>query len=128
MPHFDPHYADKLLGSLGISNADAVLDLRGANGPQAEASVQDLIERSLFMPPRSVAIRLDPPPEGGGETLFLPVGRQLLAARKRGWVARMNPLPAHDGLGYFVAFAGKEDGQKDSQETPEDADGGEAEP
>lgn len=113
MPHFEPDYAGKLLGSLGISNADAVLDLRGANAPQAEASVQDLIERSLFMPPRAVAIRLDPPPEGGGETLFLPVGRQLLEARRRDWIARMNPLPAHDGLGYFVVFAGKVNAAQD---------------
>ncbi|TVR06989.1 MAG: hypothetical protein EA385_14145 [Salinarimonadaceae bacterium] len=107
MPHFEPHYAGKLLGGLGVADAEAVLDLREANPPQAEASLSDLFERSRFGPRRTVAVRLAPPPEGGGETLFQPVGRQLLEARKRGLVERLQPLPAHDGLGYFVALAGR---------------------
>lgn len=107
MPHFESRYADKLLGSLGIADAEAVLDLREANAAQAEASLRDLFERSRFGPRRTVAVRLAPPPEGGGETLFQPVGRQLLEARKRGLVERLQPLPAHDGLGYFVALAGR---------------------
>jgi hypothetical protein len=111
MPHFDPFYANKLTGSFGVSDADAVLDLRGGDRARAEASIADLLERSRFMPRRSVALRLDPPPEGGGETLFQPVGRQLLEARKRGWVERLSTLPAHDGLGYYVVLAGKKSGE-----------------
>ena len=114
MTDFEGVQTGALLGSLGISNADAVLDLREADAAQADASVKDLIERSLFLPRRAVAIQLSPPPEGGGETLFLPVGRQLLAARKRGWIARMSPLPAHDGLGYFVVFPGRDTGASES--------------
>ena len=110
MPHFDPFYANKLVGSLGVSNAQAVLDLRGADRPRAEASLVDLLERSRFMPRRSVAVLIDPPPEGGGETLFQPVGRQLLEARRRGWIERMSTLPSHDGLGYFIVLAGKPEG------------------
>jgi hypothetical protein len=116
MTDFEGLQTGALLGSLGISNAEAVLDLREANAAQAEASLKELVERSLFMPRRAVAIRLSPPPEGGGETLFLPVGRQLLAARKRGWIARMSPLPAHDGLGYFVVFAGRDPGHDESND------------
>jgi hypothetical protein len=110
MPHFDPYYASKLVGAFGLGDADAVLDLRGADRARAEASIADLLERSRSMPRRSVALRLDPPPEGGGETLFQPVGRQLLEARKRGLITRLNPLSGDDVLGYFAVLAGREDG------------------
>src|SRR5919205_475103 len=78
MPHFEEFYADKLRGSLGVSDAEAVLDLRGAAREQAAASLQDMLERSRFGQAKSVAVRLDPPPEGGGETLFQPIGKALL--------------------------------------------------
>jgi hypothetical protein len=107
MPHFDEFYVNKLRGSLGIAEAEAVLDLRGVARAKAEASVKDMLERSRFAQPKAVAIRLDPPPEGGGETLFQPVGRLLLDAKKRGWIERLQTLPAHDGLGFYVALAGK---------------------
>lgn len=107
MPHFDEFYANKLRGSLGLSDAEAVLDLRGATAEQAAASLQDMLERSRFAAAKSVAIRLDPPPAGGGETLFQPIGRALLEAKKRGWIERLHTLPAHDGLGFYVALAGK---------------------
>ena len=107
MPHFEEFYADKLRGSLGVADAEAVLDLRGASREQARASLKDMLERSRFAQAKSVAIRLDPPPEGGGETLFQPVGRLLLDAKRRGWIERLQTLPAHDGLGFYVALAGK---------------------
>jgi hypothetical protein len=107
MPHFEEFYADKLRGSLGVSDAEAVLDLRGAAREQAAASLQDLLERSRFAARRSVAVRLDPPPEGGGETLFQPVGKALLEAKRRGWVEQLQTLPARDGLGFYVVLAGK---------------------
>jgi len=107
MPHFDEFYANKLRGSLGIAEAEAVLDLRGIARAKAEASLKDMLERSRFAQPKTVAIRLDPPGEGGGETLFQPVGRLLLDAKKRGWIERLQTLPAHDGLGFYVALAGK---------------------
>ena len=107
MPHFDEFYANKLRGSLGIAEAEAVLDLRGVVRVKAEASVKDMLERSRFAQPKTVAIRLDPPPEGGGETLFQPVGRLLLDAKRWGWIERLQTLPAQDGLGFYVALAGK---------------------
>ncbi len=107
MPHFEEFYENKLRGALGLADAAAVLDLTGVGRERAEASVKEFIERSRFAQGKTVAIRLDPPPEGGGETLFQPIGRLLLAARKRGWIERLQTLPARDGLGFYVALAGK---------------------
>src|SRR4028119_1425891 len=67
MPHFEEFYANKLLGSLGVVDAEAVLDLRGASRDKAAASIQDMLERSRFARGKTVAIRLDPPPVGKGE-------------------------------------------------------------
>ena len=107
MPHFDEFYANKLRGGLGTADADAVLDLRGTGAAQAEASIRDMLERSRFAAPKSVAILLEPPPEGGGETLFQPVGRQLLDAKRRGWIDWLQTLPAGDGLGFYVVLSGR---------------------
>ncbi|GGK27690.1 hypothetical protein [Salinarimonas ramus] len=107
MPHFDPHYADKLRGSHGLAQADTVLDLRGVARPAAEASLAELIERSRFGEAISVAVRIAAPIPGAGETLFQPVGRTLLEARRKGHVASLSPLPAQDGLGFFVRLAGR---------------------
>ena len=108
MPFFESYYEGKLRGSLGVTDAEAILDLRGAPRPQAEASIKDMLERSRFAVGKTVAIRLDPPPEGGGETLFQPVGRLLLEAKRRGWIERLHTLPAQDGLGFYVALAGRQ--------------------
>ncbi len=107
MPHFEEFYANKLRGSLGLTDAEAVLDLRGATREQAAASIQDMLERSRFAATKTVAVLLDPPPPGGGETLFQPIGKALLEAKKRGWIDRLQTLPAQDGLGFYVVLAGK---------------------
>ena len=107
MPHFEEFYANKLLGSLGVVDAESVLDLRGASREKAAASIQDMLERSRFAANKTVAVLLDPPPAGGGETLFQPIGRALLEAKKRGWVDRLQTLPSQDGLGFYVALAGR---------------------
>ncbi|GJE53641.1 MULTISPECIES: hypothetical protein [Methylobacterium] len=107
MPHLEDFYANKLRGGLGVTDAESVLDLRGAPRVQAEASLNDMLQRSRFAKNKTVAIRLDAPPEGGGETLFQPVGRLLLDAKRRGWIERLQTLPAEDGLGFYVALAGK---------------------
>ena len=107
MPHLEDFYANKLRGSLGLTDAESVLDLRGAAWAKAEASLNDMLERSRFAKGKTVAVRLEPPPEGGGETLFQPVGRLLLDAKRRGWVDRLQTLPAEDGLGFYIALAGK---------------------
>lgn len=107
MPFFESYYERKLRGALGVTDAEAVLDLRGVALVRAEASIKDMIERSRFAPGKTVAVRLDAPPDGGGETLFLPVGRLLLDAKRRGWIERLQTLPSQGGLGFYVALAGR---------------------
>jgi hypothetical protein len=85
MPHFEEFYADKLRGGLGVVDAESVLDLRGVSREQAAASIQDMLERSRFQP----------------------IGKALLEAKKRGWIDRLQTLPAQDGLGFYVMLAGK---------------------
>lgn len=109
MPHFEEFYAAKLRGSLGLADAESVLDLRGATLASALASLREMLERSRFAAGKTVAVRLDAPPEGGGETLFQPVGKQLLDAKKRGWIGRLQTLPERDGLGFYVALAGRKE-------------------
>ena len=106
MPHFENFYADKLRGGLGLGAADEVMDLRDATRESAAAALQDMLELSRSGAAKTVAILLLPPPEGGGETLFQPIGKALLEAKKRGWIDRLQTLPAEDGLGFFVALAG----------------------
>jgi hypothetical protein len=109
VPHFEDFYADKLRGSLGVADAQTILDLRKSTREQAAAAIQEMLERSRFAKEQSVAIRLAPPREGGAETLFQPIGKALLEARKRGWIVRLQTLPAPDGLGFYVMLAGKPD-------------------
>jgi hypothetical protein len=113
MPHFDEFYANKLRGTLGVADAESMLDLRGASHEQAAASIQDMLERSRFAKAKTVAIRLSAPSEGGGETLFQPVGKALLEAKKRNWIERLQTLPGQDGLGFYVVLAGKPERAKE---------------
>ena len=54
MPHFEDFYANKLRGSLGVTDAESVLDLREANRATAEASIGDMLERSRFAKGKTV--------------------------------------------------------------------------
>ena len=74
-------------------SAEYELDLQGLDLVHAEASIERMLERSRFRPPRTVVIRIDPASATSGETLFQPVGRQLVEAMKAGAVARCRPLP-----------------------------------
>ncbi len=48
-----------------VTDAESVLDLRGAARAQAEASLADMLERSRFAKGKTVAVRLDGPTPGG---------------------------------------------------------------
>lgn len=100
MPFLDPEQARHLLGEL--PEADAVLDLRGLARGEALDKLRRLIEERVAPAPRSYSVRIDPPVPGGGETLFQPVGRYLLDARRQGRVERFAPLAEPPGGGYFV--------------------------
>ena len=89
------------------SDADYELDLRGLDRAHAEESVRRMLERNRFTEPRSIRVRLQPPPDGGGETLFQPIGRLLLEARRHGLLSRLSPLPPETGVGYRIETVGK---------------------
>jgi len=100
MPFLDPEQARHLLGEL--PEAEAVLDLRGLARGAALDRLKRLVEERVAPAPRSYAVRIDPPAPGGGETLFQPVGRYLLDARRQGRIVRFAPLAEPPGGGYFV--------------------------
>jgi hypothetical protein len=52
---------------------------------------------------KSYLIRFDPAANDGCETLFQPLGRRLLEARREGRIGRC--LPDSDGAAYFIRFA-----------------------
>lgn len=86
-------------------SAEYELDLQGLDRPHAEASIERMLERSRFRPPRDVVIRIDKASPTSGETLFQPVGRQLVEAMKAGTVARCRPLP-EGSAGFWVELIG----------------------
>ncbi|MBT5051365.1 MAG: hypothetical protein HOM58_22920 [Rhodospirillaceae bacterium] len=86
-------------------SAEYELDLQGLDWPHAEASIERMLERSRFRPPRDVVIRIDPATATSGETLFQPVGRQLVDAIKAKTVARCRPLP-EGNAGFWVELIG----------------------
>lgn len=108
--------AERLIDRLTRGDADAeyTLDLTGLDLAHARESVARLLERSRFRAPRDIAILLDPPPEGGGETLFQPIGRQLLDARRAGVLDRLEPLSREAGLGYRIGTVGKPEEDDDA--------------
>ncbi len=69
----------------------------------AEAALHRLdafLEQAAHAEARRYAIRFAPARGDGRQTLFQPIGRHLLQARKQGHIARC--LPLSDGSGYYV--------------------------
>jgi len=88
--------------------AEYELDLCGLDLAHARASVERMLERSRFRRPRSVVVRIDPASPTSGETLFQPIGRQLLDALRAGLVTKCSPLP-EAGAGFWVRLKGNPD-------------------
>ena len=104
MPFFDSHHIHPFI-SRHPSADEHELDLRGVDPMSARQAIEWLLERWRYHRIRRVLIRIDPPAGNGEETLFLPVGRQLLAARRGGLIAHLNTLPAARGEGFYIEFA-----------------------
>lgn len=101
-------------------SAEFELDLQGLDKLHAEASIERMLERSRFRPPRDVVIRIDKASPTSGETLFQPVGRQLVEALKAGTVARCRPLP-EGSAGFWVELIGNPNAvEGDEDENPPD--------
>jgi hypothetical protein len=101
MPHFESNPLEAL--ALQPGEAEAQLDLRGLAPDAALAQVNRLLAESAANGPRSYELRFDPPRGDGAETLFLPLGRLLLQARRAGQLESC--LPLADGAGYFIRLA-----------------------
>jgi len=100
MPHFARNPLELL--TLQPGEADADLDLRGLTVEEALAQVAGLLAAPRDSGPRSYRLLFDPPSGDGRETLFQPLGRQLLAARRAGTLGSC--LPLADGAGYYIVL------------------------
>ena len=99
MPYFDENPLAKIAFKAG--DADALLDLQGIPAAEAMQAVEKLLREPASA--KSFLIRFDAAADDGRETLFQPLGRRLLQARRDGCLSRC--LPATDGAGYFITFA-----------------------
>lgn len=100
MPFFDENPLAKL--ALQPGHADGELDLRGLTSGEALDRIEQVLAKCK--PSTRLLIRFEPAGEDGRETLFLPVGRHLLTARRDGRLKHC--LPIADGAGYFVETSG----------------------
>ena len=82
----------------------------------ARTAIAQMLEGHGFVEATSVVIRIDPATPTSGETLFLPVGRQLLDARRRNLIGQFTPLPDGDGGGFHVELSGRPDGSGDAEQ------------
>jgi hypothetical protein len=98
MPFFDKNPLQNL--AFQPDDADATLDLRGISHAEALSRVESLLDDPGV--PASYLVLFDRAEKEGTETLFLPLGRKLLEARRQGLLTRC--LPIADGGGYFIAF------------------------
>lgn len=96
MPFFSEDDLQRLTGA--ASPVDSVLDLVESERAAALLAVEEMLAGARSGKKRRIAVRFRPATPGGGETLFLPVGRRLLEARRRGVVLRFAPLPSGDGF------------------------------
>ncbi|MCB1772097.1 MAG: hypothetical protein KDI88_00655 [Gammaproteobacteria bacterium] len=99
MPFFDQNPLQQL--SFQPDDADAVIDLRGMLHEQAMQRVEQLLDDPGV--PKTYLLQFDAAASDGRETLFLPLGRRLLQARRDGVLTRC--LPIANGNAYFIAFA-----------------------
>ncbi|MEM9386655.1 MAG: hypothetical protein AAGA68_16470 [Pseudomonadota bacterium] len=105
MPMFDHETVRALVGNL--ANGEHTLDLRGVPLLTARAAITQMLEQRQPEALTSVVIRIDPATATSGETLFLPVGQQLLQARRQGLITRFHPLPEADGGGFYAELPGR---------------------
>ena len=113
MPLFDDEAIRVLVGKQ--ASADYELDLRGLSEAEARIAIERMLEGQDFLETTTVVIRIDPATPTSGETLFLPVGRQLLDARRRDLVQSFTPLPEANGGGFHVELPGQSDRAGDTK-------------
>lgn len=80
------------------------LDLRGLQAQDALDRLELLIRIGREQGVRSLWVRLDQEAASGGPALFVPVGRKLIQAWRRGDIVHCRPLSAAEGGGYYVYY------------------------
>lgn len=98
-----PFFADNPLSKLALTadtrDAEA-LALNGLSSAEAlERLEQAIVRVREHGYPDGVVVTFDAPAGDGRETLFQPVGRRLLEARRAGLIAKC--LPLAEGNGYY---------------------------
>ena len=100
-PRIDQSVLDKLLGHEHA--AEHELDLRGMTAEAARIAIEAMLRQRAGQD-TSVVVRITPASPTSGETLFQPVARQLLAARRAGVIGRFSPLSQPPGGGFHVTM------------------------
>ena len=100
MPFFDPDEARKFLGD--DSGTAEETDLRGLPLAEALRRLDRAIAPVTPDRPSRLKISIDPAVPGGGETLFVPLARHLLAARRERRILHFLPIQPDGGAGFFV--------------------------
>lgn len=100
MPYFDPDESRKFLGEAGSDCEE--LDLRGLSREIALDRLDHAVAPVRNGQCVRLRVRIDPPTPGGGETLFQPVARHLLAIRRNRGILHFLPLQPNDGAGFIV--------------------------
>lgn len=80
------------------------LDLRGLKIGAALERLELLLRIGREQGVRALWVRLDQTIAAGGPALFVPVGRKLIEAWRRGDIARCRPLSASEGGGYHIEY------------------------
>ena len=110
MPFMTEDEVGDLLGA--EKSADSELDLRGIEASEALGLLKGTIRDQGENSPRSVLVRIDPATADSGETLFLPVGRALLEAKRKGLVSHCHPLMELGAAGFYVELPASEESTK----------------
>ena len=101
MPIFPENPLEKL--AITPDAIDQTVDLGDMLVDDALARAEQLIVDGL--PGHVYALQFAPPKGDGTETLFQPLGRFLLQARREGRLSRC--LPTSEGNGYIIRLADK---------------------
>ena len=83
---------------LGNEDVDETINLHGLSPEEALSQLTHLIAATPGG--RRILLRFSPASGDGGETLFQPLGRALLAARRAGRLSSC--LPTRDACGYLI--------------------------
>lgn len=96
MPTFDNNPLENL--AIDPQSIDRTIDLGDASAEAALSQVDQVLATTAHG--QCIRFSFSPPLGDGSETLFQPLGRHLLKARREGRLQRC--LPASDGTAYIV--------------------------